>query len=329
MPTNLPPEYYEVEKEYKAATDPIEKAALLEELLSTIPKHKGTDHLRANLRRKLSKLKTARPKKGVSRQVSAYSISKEGAGQVAVIGPANVGKSALVDKLTNASPEVSATPFSTWQPTPGMMPIDNIQVQLIDTPPLNKDYVDPELLNLIRRADLVLLMVDLQTDPFQQLEDSLSLLKESRVILEGMDDHLSTEGRLYKKPCLVLANKCDDEASDENYEIFRTLLEEECPTILPISVETGRNLERLKEAVFELLDVIRVYSQPPGGEPDLDSPFVMKRGGTVADFARKVHQDFYENLKAARVWGGSVSFEGQMVSRDHELQDGDVVELTI
>jgi ribosome-interacting GTPase 1 len=158
MPTNLPPEYFEVEKRYRAASSPEEKAACLEEMLGTIPKHKGTDKLRADLRRKLSKLKdAARTRKGTSRQVSAFHIDKEGAGQAVVIGPANVGKSALVAALTNATPEVADYPFTTWTPTPGMMPVEDIQVQLIDTPPLNSEFVDPELINLIRRADLILL----------------------------------------------------------------------------------------------------------------------------------------------------------------------------
>jgi len=331
MPTNLPPEYFEVEKRYKAASTPAEKVATLEELISSIPKHKGTDHLRANLRRRLSKIKSAsQSKKGSSRQISAYHIDKEGAGQVVVIGPANVGKSSLVAALTNADPEVSAAPFTTWNPTPGMMLIENFQVQLIDTPPLNPDYVDPELINLIRRADLILLMVDLQTDPVQQLEDSLSILIEQRIIPRSLADRApDTLLRLFFKPCLVLANKCDDEAGDEIYEIFLDLLEGDCPEILPISVGTDRNIEAMKQVIFERLDIIRVYSQSPGQEAKFDQPFVLPTDSTVGEFSRKVHKDFYDNLKSARIWGTSAAFAGQIVSREHVLQDGDVIELSM
>lgn len=326
MPTNLPPEYYEVEKRYRAATTPREKVALLEELISTIPKHKGTDHLRAGLRRRLSKLKTtSQSKKGSSRQASAFHIRPEGAGQAVVIGAANVGKSSLIAALTNAAPEVSPAPFTTWTPTPGMMQIDNIQVQLVDTPPLNQDYIEPEMANLVRGADLILIMVDLQTDPVQQLEDTFEFLQENNVYPAHKEDHPPESRRVRVKPCLVLANKNDDQDSDENYEIFRALLAEDCP-MLPISVTTRRNLDQFKQTVFELLEVVRVYSQAPGKEPDYSSPFVMHKGGTVEEFARKVHQDFYKNLKSARVWGSS-DFDGQMVSRDYVLEDGDVVEL--
>jgi ribosome-interacting GTPase 1 len=326
MPTNLPPEYFEAEKRYRAATSPAEKIARLEELIGTIPKHKGTDKLRADLRRRLSKLKSAtQTKKSLGRQDSVYRIEREGAGQVVVVGPANVGKSALVAALTNATPEVADYPFTTWTPTPGMMRLENIQFQLIDTPPLNRDYVEPELLDLIRRADLVLLVVDLQTDPIQQLEETVALLVEHRIVPHHFEDRYSQQPGLIFISFQVLANKSDDEGSDEDFEIFCELLDDDWP-LLPISAVTGRNLELLKQTVFDRLEVMRIYSKAPGKEPDLTAPFVMHKGGTVDDFAGKIHKDFVDSLKLARIWGEGV-FDGQPVGRDHVLHDGDVVEL--
>jgi len=328
MPTNLPPEYFEAEKRYKAAQSPAEKIARLEELIGTIPKHKGTDKLRADLRRRLSKFKSsAQTKKSIGRQESVFRIDKEGAGQVVVVGPPNVGKSALVATLTNATPEVAGFPFTTWTPTPGMMPVEDIQIQLIDTPPLNRDYMEPELLDLIRRADLVLLVVDLQTDPVQQLEEAVVLLVEHHIVPRHLEDRYPQQRGLTFIPFLVLANKCDDEGSDEDFEIFCELLEDGW-SLLPLSATTGRNLELLKQAVFERLEIIRIYSKTPGKEPDFAAPFVMKKGGTLEDFAGKIHQDFVANLKVARVWGNGV-YDGQPVGRNHVLHDGDVVELHI
>jgi len=328
MPLNLPPEALKAEQRYRAAKSVAEKIASLEEFISTIPKHKGTDKLRADLRKRLSKLKSAtQSRKKVGRQDSAFQIDKEGAGQVAIVGPTNVGKSALVATLTNATPEVAEAPFTTWKPTPGMMPMENIQIQLVDTPSLNRDYVEPELLDLIRKSDLILLVVDLQTDPIQQLEDTVALLQEHRIVPRHLKDRYIEQRRLTFIPLLVLVNKNDDEDFDEDFEIFCELLEDDWP-LLPVSVTTGRNLERLKLVVFERLEIIRVYAKPPGKEPDPSAPFVLKEGSTVAEFAGKVHKDFLERLQSARIWGNGV-YDGQMVGRDHVLHDGDVVELRI
>jgi ribosome-interacting GTPase 1 len=331
MPTNLPPEYYKIEKLYKEATDHAEKIELLEEMMSKIPKHKGTDHLRADLRRRLSKMKTSakQSKKVGSRQGSAYNIKKEGAGQVVVVGAPNVGKSSLVASQTNATPEVSPAPFTTWGPTPGMMKIENIQIQLIDTPPLNPEHVEADMFNLLRKCDMILIMVDLHADPIKQLEESKELLAAQRIAPDHMKDQFRDEIRpFFFKPCLVLANKCDDESDQEVYEIFRELLEDDCP-MMAVSVTAGRNIDAMKQVLFDRLRIIRVFSQAPGQEAKIHLPFVLPIGSTVEEFAGKVHQDFAQNMKSARVWGKSAAFEGQTVSREHVLQDGDIVELNM
>ena len=330
MPTNLPPEFKKVEERYRAATSPEEKVPLLEEMLSIIPKHKGTDKLRADYRKRLSKLRGAaeQARKKSGKAHSPYLIEREGAGQVVAIGPTNVGKSALVEATTNATPEVSEAPFTTWQPTPGMMLMENVQIQLIDTPPLNSDYVESEMMDMLRRCDMILLMVDLQADAIQQLEDAVALLVQQRIVPRCCAARYSVDPGAFVKPMLVLVNKYDDEEMDEDLQILLQLLEEEWP-LVAISTRTGRNLEYFKRVVFDRLELIRVYSKAPGQEqPDRTAPFVLDIGSTVADFAGKVHQDFYEGLKTARVWGHGV-YDGQMVARDHVLHDGDVVELRI
>jgi len=328
MATNLPPEYFEADKRYRAAKTPGEKISCIEELLRIVPKHKGTDKLRAGLRKRLSKLKTtAQTKKGTGKRESAFRIDKEGAGQVVLVGPVNVGKSALVSALTNAKPEIADFPHTTWKPTPGMMPMENIQIQLVDTPPLNRDFMEPELLDLIRSSDYILLILDLQTDPVHQLEDSVGILQEHRIMPDHLKEFYSEQRGLIFIPFLVLTNKFDDENFDENFEIFCELLENDWPSI-PVSATTGRNLEQLKRMLFERLEIIRVYSKAPGKEPDFKEPFILKKGDTVEDFAGKVHQDFASKLKTARVWGTAV-YDGQLVQRDHELSDSDIVELQI
>ena len=328
MPTNLPPEYFDAEKRYRSARTPAEKLACLEEMLTIIPKHKGTDKLRADLRKRVSKTKSAaQAKKSLSKHESVFHINKEGAGQVVIVGVANVGKSALLNKVTNAAPEVADFPHTTWKPTPGMMPMENIQIQLIDTPPLSRDYIEPQMMDLIRRCDLVLLMVDLQTDPLRHLEDTVAILEEQGIVPLRLKDRYRDRRGISLIPFLVFANKNDDERTDENLEIFRELLGDNWPMV-SASVTTGRNLDLLKKAIVERLNIIRVYTKSPGKKPDMNAPFVLKKGCTMADFAGKVHKDFTQKLKSAKVWGTSV-FDGQLVQRDYVLQDGDIVELQI
>jgi ribosome-interacting GTPase 1 len=327
MPTNVPPVYYEIEKRYREATSAEEKIALIEEMLRVIPKHKGTEHLIGDLRSRLAKLRTApQSKKGPSHHESTFRVSKEGAGQVVIVGLPNAGKSALVAALTNATPEVADYPYTTWEPTPGMMMVQDIPVQLVDTPPLNPDHVEGELMDLIHRADLIVLMVDLQADPLRQAETCIALLEEHRIPLRARAAEGEDVGPT-PIPFLVVANKNDDESTDEDVQILRELLEVEWP-IVSLSATNGRNMETFQRAVVDQLDVIRVYAKPPGKPPDLRAPFIMKRGSTVGDVAEKIHRTFLETFKWARIWG-SGEFDGQVVSRDHVVQDGDVVELHV
>ena len=324
MPTNLPPEYFKVEKQYKSAKTSNEKIALLEEMMGVIPKHKGTDKLRADLRKRLSKLKTStESKKKTGKHESHFHIEKEGAGRVAVVGVPNVGKSALVSVLTHATPKVSESPYTTWTPTPGMMPIKDIQVQLIDTPPLSREHTEPELIDLIRTSDLILIIIDLQAFPIQELEDTMYILNEHKISIRKKNSDQNES--ITTIPGRVIVNKYDDQKFEEDFEVLYELLEFELP-LVPVSAKTQYNFNQLKQVVFDELKIIRIYSKPPHKEPDMGTPFVLKIGSTIYDFAINVHKDFAENLKTARVWGTRV-YDGQPVGRDHVLHDGDVVEL--
>jgi uncharacterized protein len=334
MPTNLPPDYFAAEEKFRTAGSVEEKIAYLEEMMSIVPKHKGTDHLRADLRRRLSQLKSGEQdtKAKGSRQGSPFHIDREGAGQVVLVGMPNVGKSALVKRLTNAAPEVSPQPYTTWSPTPGMMPIENVQVQLIDTPPLNPDFIQPEMIDLIRRTDLMLVVIDIQSFPIEQLDESTAILDQQRVVPACLRDEFVVDGespavdldRAFV-PTVVAVNKTDAGEQDEDYEVLCELLGDRWP-MMPVSAETGRHVDTFKHTIFQRLGIIRIYAKPPGREADRSAPFVMQVGGTVEQFAAKVHRDFVTQLKSARVWGAGV-YDGQPVARDHVLHDGDVVEL--
>lgn len=328
MPANLPPGYFEAEKRYREAKTPAEGIAALEEMLAIMPKHKGTDKLKADLRRRISKLKTKQQqKKKLGKRDRSYTVEREGVGQVILMGTPNVGKSALVGALTNADPLVADFPHSTWKPTPGMMYFENVQIQLIDTPPISREHTEPWLLDVARRADLILVVVDVQTDPMLQLEESVLFLKDNKIAPLGMEHTCDLTDRWTFVPFLVVANKSDDQSAEENFEIFKSLVEDNW-SLIPVSAKTGRNFDLLKQTLFASLEIIRVYTKVPGKEPDLGAPFVLKRGSKVEDLASKIHKDFTEKLKYAKVWGEDV-YDGQMVQRDHVLQDGDIVELHV
>lgn len=326
MPANLPPAYFDAEKRYREAKSPAEGIAALEEMLAIMPKHKGTDKLKADLRRRISKLKSRhQEKKKTGKRDRAYLIEREGVGQIVLVGAPNVGKSSLVAALTNADPQIADFPHSTWKPTPGMMYFEDIQIQLIDTPPISAEHTEPWLVDIIRRADVILVVVDVQTDPLQHLEEAVSFLEENKVApLQGFNGYEHEDGWTFI-PFLVVANKNDDQVTNEDFDIFRSLLEDDWP-LINVSAKTGQNFDRFKQTLFATLEIIRVYTKVPGKGPDLTAPFVLKKGSMVGDLALKVHKDFLEKLKYARVWGRDV-YDGQMVQRDHILQDGDVVEL--
>jgi ribosome-interacting GTPase 1 len=328
MPANLPPHYFEAEQRYRDAKTPQAKIEALEEMLTIMPKHKGTDKLKADLRRRIAKHKAeAQQRKGSSKRDLAYAIEKEGAAQVVVIGPPNVGKSSLVAALTNATPEVADFPHTTWKPTPGMAPFENIQFQLVDTPPLTRDYLDPWMADLMRRADILAIVLDLHGDPLQQLEDMLVILGTLRIIPEGLPIPEGLAKKPYlKKACIVL-NKMDTAEDSEDVTAFQELAETPLPCV-GTGARAHRNLPAFVELLYQLAGVIRVYTKAPGKEPDRSAPFVVPQHSTLADLAGKIHKDFVAKLRFAKLWGRAV-FDGQMVQRDYVLQDGDVVEIHI
>jgi ribosome-interacting GTPase 1 len=300
----------------------------LEEMLTIMPKHKGTDRLRADLRRRIAKVKDqAQQKKGASKREAEYAIVKEGAVQVVVVGPPNTGKSSLIVALTNASPEVADFPHSTWKPTPGMAAFENIQFQLVDTPPISRDYMDQWIADLMRRADILALLLDLRADPLQQYEETLFLLGELRIFPVGTPIPEDLKKPPFVKITLILLNKMDDEKMKEDYEAFVELAGIELPC-LGISTRTGQNMAVFLQRIYGLSGIIRVYTKAPGKQPDRRAPFVLPKDSTLGDLAAKIHKDFVDKLKFAKIWG-TAAYDGQMAQKEYVLQDGDVVEMHI
>ncbi len=326
MPANLPPQYFAAEKNFRSAKTTLEKIAALEEMLAIMPKHKGTDHLRAELRRRIAKLTQASDKKAATQRASMV-ILKEGAAQIVVIGPPNAGKSQLVSRVTNASPTVAEYPFTTHTATPGMMEFENIQIQLIDTPPLVSHSTESWLPPTLIRADALLVVVDLGDDPLAQLEAVTTELENMRIGI-GARNADQEQGRvLRQKKALIIGNKIDLDEASQNYTALQNKYKDQLP-VVAISAKKGTGLEEMKLKVYQMLDILRVYTRVPGGKPDFDDPIILNRGSTLEDAAASVHKDFRAQLKYARVWG-SGKHDGVMVKRNHILQDGDIIELHV
>ena len=324
MPANLPPQYLEAERNFRAAKSPAEKIAALEEMLAIMPKHKGTDHLRAELRSRIAKLTQLLAKKSGAQRVSMM-IEKEGAAQVAVIGLPNSGKSQLVASITNASPAVAEYPLTTHNAMPGMMEFEDIKIQLIDTPPLVPQATQWWLPPMLRRADALLVMVDLNDKPLAQLEAIREQLEKMRVVIGDAENREAPEVILWPKKALIIGNKLDLDRDGVNYQALLDSHKGRLP-VAAISAKEGSGLKELRLKIYRMLDIIRVYTKAPGQKADLADPIVLPRCSTLKDAAASVHKDFASKLKYARIWG-SGKHDGIMAKRDHVLQDGDVIEL--
>ena len=322
MPANLTPEYRRAEGIYRQASTVTEKTQALEHMLRVIPKHKGTDHIRGDIRHRLAKLRAAAGQKQGKAGIDPFHVEKQGAGQIAVVGMPNTGKSALVAAVSKARVNVAPFPFATHAAVPGMMPFEDVQIQLVDLPPVTVDGVVPGMMGTLWNADALLVCIDLAADDLLEQADMCFAVIAERGLARRGRQLPEEEGA---KPMLTVGTKVDMPGAPENLQAFRELRQDLEP-VLATSAERGDGLDELAPVCFEMLDIVRAYSKQPGKPPDTDDPFTLPRGSTVSDLARAVHRELAESLKYARIWG-SGKFDGQTVNRDHVLVDRDVIEL--
>jgi len=325
MPANLTPAFKKARAKLQEASTPEEKLAALEEMLATIPKHKGTDKMQADIKKRIAKIRDAGGGGKRGSRPGFDHIPKDGAGQVVLVGPPNSGKSSLLAAVTNAKPEIADYPFSTQVPAPGMMAYEDIRFQLIDLPPVTADYTEGWVYGLIRAADLVLLVLDASELLLakEQIAEILDLLEQRHVVLVEHDEPSGEDERTREIPCRVVLAKAD--ASDEH---LADALDDVPFRSFGLSAETGDGLDRLGRGIFEALKIARIYTKLPGKKPDMEEPYTLRIGSCVLDAVRQVHRDFVDQLKYVRVWG-SGRFDGQQVPSDHILEDGDIIEIHV
>ena len=329
MALNLTPQFHDADARYRAAQTPEAKLAALEDMWRELPKHKSSEKMQAELKKKLSAARQA-VRQGSHKsatKVDPFAIPKTGAGQIALLGTPNVGKSAVVAGLTNAHVKVTEYPFATAMPQPGMVPYKDVQIQLVDTPPVTADHVPPGFPGLWRTADAVLVVADLSGDAvLEDVDTCLNHLAERHVeLIDGPRQLPDDPSEMLKVPGLVLANKADASGADERLAMLRELFAARV-RIEPLSTLDAEQMAALPALFFELIHVIRVYAKPPGRKPDLNEPFVLTIGGDIHELARRVYRGQANRVKSARLWGHGVA-DGQNVHLDHVLHDKDIVEL--
>jgi len=325
MPANLTPDYLHAEKAFRQAKTAPEKIAALEEMLATIPKHKGTEKMQADIKHRIAKVRAAATQaRGKGGGVDVFFVEKQGAGQVALVGTPNAGKSSLVAAVSHAKVKVAPYPYATHAPVPGMMPFEDIQIQLVDLPPVSAEGLVSGMTGTLRNADILMICLDLSAgDVLEQVEVCLRVLEAKGLVREGQK---GPEGAVAKRTIFV-GTKADAPGAKDNLEALRGLRTDLEPFVAT-SAETREGLEDMGKRLFAMLDVVRVYSKEPGKPADLRQPFIVPRGSTVMDLAEAIHRELAQHLKRARIWGGG-KYDGQAVQRDHVLADKDVIELHV
>ena len=340
MPANLSPGYKAAEAGFRQASEPKERLERLREMLRTIPKHKGTEHLQADIKTRIKQLteELASGRKGGARSGPTHVVRPEGAAQIALLGPPNTGKSTLHDRLTRSRAETGPYPFTTQFPQPGMIPFEDVNLQLVDLPPITEQYTVSWIVNALQPSDAALLVVDVGApDCLDQLGGLLAVLESRRITLvpewkrtdsEAEADSIEELGDPFaiRLPTALVAARTDENPNaEEELEILQELLDIRYPS-MAVSARTGDGLEALAKWLFDALEVVRVYTKAPGRPPDFGQPFTVRRGDTVYDVARMVHKEIADGLKFGRLWRNA-SENGRQVGRDYRVADRDVLEL--
>jgi ribosome-interacting GTPase 1 len=327
MAANLTPQYLKVQEAYRRAQTPQEQLECLEKMFELMPKHKASEKLQADLKTRMKQtreelqVEKSAPKKGKS-----YNFPRQGAGQIVIIGAPNAGKSRVLKELTHAQPEVAPYPFTTREPMPGMMPWEDVVVQLIDTPPITKSIFEPYLSSLVRTADAVLLCFDGSSDDApEETLDVFQHFTERKTQLAKDSGFAEDDYSIVRVKTLLVVTRGDDPGCSDRLDFFHEMISNR-PDELRVELDRPESVAELRDRVYQMLNLLRAYTKAPGKPADYSSPFTLPEGATVEDLAAKVHQDIAAKLTHARIWGSGLH-DGQTVGREHVLHDRDLVEL--
>ena len=302
MPVNASYEFAAAEKHYGDAQNDEDRLVALEEMLRTVPKHKGSENIIANMRTRYTKLKDkiekakAQKKGGGGPQVSI----KKGEMQAVLVGLTNSGKSSILNVLTNAHPRIASYGFTTQIPEPGILYYENCQIQIVDLPAIGADMFETGIINT---SDTALIVV----------EKIHEILEVEKVLAK------------FSGKKIIVFNKIDIYDPNTRRKIEATLKSKRYNFVM-ISCKTGEGIPELKEKIFKSFHKIRVYTKEPNKKEADNEPIVMKPQSTVEDIAKIIFKGKLDIIKRIRLWGPSSKFGGQEVGIKHELKDKDILE---
>jgi len=289
-----------------------EQIEAIEKEIRETPYHKATEHHIGKLRAKLAKLRNRLQGQTKKKGGKSYAVKKQGDATVVLIGPPSVGKSTLLNKLTNARSKIAPYAFTTVSVIPGMMKYHDAQIQILDVPGLIEGAEkgkgrSREVLSVARAADLIIIISDIgQTEEIKKIKKTL---KKNGIEINKTPDPLYPN-KVYL-PGLLVVNKLD-------------LAEDFKPDskALYISAEKNLGLEKLRQEIWHKLKLVRLYLVKQNEKPNFDSPIIMRKGQTLADVAKKIGENFAEEKKEAVIWGSGAKYPGQEVSLSTEVKEG-------
>ena len=358
-----------------------EKIKELEELISKTKYNKSTQRAVGLYKAQLAKLKEKQASRGKGKKGEGYAVRKTGDGTVVLLGFPSVGKSTLLNAITNSESRVGAYAFTTLTVIPGTLEYKHAKIQVLDVPGVVHGAAagtgrGKEVLAVIRNADMVLIMVDVfhpehyevllkevydtgvrinQKKPDVKIEktsrggisigSTVKLTKLDKKTIEGIlrefdlnnaniviredidvDQLIDiVEGNKVYMPSVVVLNKIDMVDKEEIDRAKGKVNPDLC-----ISAEKGVNMQELKELIFQKLKLIRIYLKEYNKKADLEEPLIIKEGATLRDLCSKLHKDFVNKFKFAKIWGKSAKYPGQKITKiDYAMEDEDVIELRI
>ena len=303
--------FAEVAKRRLVGKEGAERVATIRALLGELPGYRNGPY--ADLRKRLeAELDRTRMRAKVVHRDSLQ-VRREGAAQVALVGPPNAGKSSLLQALSDIQIKTGDYAFTTLRPVPALTRIGGVLVQLVEIPGLIAGAHEDRgggraLLGVLRNADAIVFCRS-ATDPPAALD-----VVRGEVLAAGID-----------KPSILALTKSDDLGDRELARVIGRARAGTPDGVVAVSVLDDDSLDRLRDAIWNLTGLIRVYPRR-GGVVD-DEPFALTDGASVAAVADRIHHEVGRSCAGALVWGASARFDGQRVGRDHVVADGDVVEI--